>query len=344
MLFKLSNPILLIGTTSSGKSTIANLLTGHYILPSGVQETTTRIVEIYHGNSYHTPLLSISNPNSSHSNLKTDRDIRTYLNQVMTSPTFNGTCVSLYLSMMLMQTSWINYFDYLVQRLTIKESPISAALNIASGFIVRDFPGFQSETDNYRLDLIKKYLDTKSIILFVFNAEETDSVKENKLLKFIFSSFHKKGYDWRSIIFVLNRKDAFYRDATPDKALLEALKARQQQITKIIKETGQQNLETSVNIIPFSAGLAFANEMLYWRINYLNDEDRKHLEHQLSSQALPLLSEKLTEELPLKIANWNNKQRLRVYQEIYQESGLVDFIKMIKHTQKLIVSNKINTA
>jgi len=53
--------ISLIGTTSSGKSTIGNLLCGRYILPTGVQETTTLVIELAHNtNADKTTILTLT--------------------------------------------------------------------------------------------------------------------------------------------------------------------------------------------------------------------------------------------------------------------------------------------
>ena len=325
--------ISLIGTTSCGKSTIGNLLSGHYILPTGVQETTVSVIELFHNINYCLPTLFMNNNNLIYkTQLKCDEDMRGCINNAMLSSSSESgnIYIRLRISMNVFHKNWRGTVGYNIRKLFLKRLPLPHELGFFKNSIIRDFPGFQYEQDINRIGLIRQHLDGKGIILFIFNAEETDSFKEDNLLKYLFTLLYDQGHGWESVLFVLNRKDAFYRDNNPRYTLRQALNNRQKRIRQIISDIWKQPVETDITIIPISAGLAFAAEMLCWFKNSLSKNDLNHLQNKIEKEAVILLPENIKKTLPRSAGDWNYIQWLNVSQAIYYRSGLAYLINRLK--------------
>lgn len=320
--------ISLIGTTSCGKSTIGNLLSGHYILPTGVQETTVSVIELSHNVNCCLPTLLLMNNNKllCKMQLKCDADMRACINNTMLS---SESCnIYMRLEVSTKFKNWQETASYNIRKFFLKRLPLPEELS--KDFIIRDFPGFQYEQDVHRVVLIRQYLDGSGIILFIFNAEETDSSKENNLLNFLFTLLYDQGRKWESILFVLNRKDAFYRDKNPHYALQQALNNRQNRIKQIISDIWKKPCKIDVTIIPISAGFAFAAEMLCWYKNTLSEDDFNYLQDKIEKESIILLPETLKGTLPRSASDWNYIQWLKVSQAVYCNSGLAYFINRLK--------------
>jgi len=335
---KTLSSISLVGTTSCGKSTIGNLLSGRYILPSGVQETTTSVVEICHMLAYQTSTIKLMD--ASNINLYKygyfDTEIRTSVNQVMTSTNAVNPFTMLQLSMNVKPEKWQQLVTHNFHKFILKRQPLLAELNITEGFTVRDFPGLQYEKDTNRLHLIEKHLDKKGLIFFIFNAEETDSVKEDKLLKKLFDLLHHQKSDWQNVLFILNRKDAFYRDDNPESSLQKAIQARRARIKTLIQETWQNKLlDSKLNIIPLSAGLVFATEMLCWPNDFTTEPDRQYFKEYIAKQAICLLPDKIRKNLPRQVNRWHYWQWLKIYQAMYFNSGLNELVQTLKSKRRV---------
>ncbi|MBF0233943.1 MAG: dynamin family protein [Desulfamplus sp.] len=325
--------ISLVGTTSSGKSTIGNLLSGHYILPTGVQETTVSVIEIFNNVNYCVPTLTFIHNKEilSETPFKHDSDIRTCISNTMLSSESESIHMRLNVSMNVFNTTWQESL-WNRRKLSLKRQPIPEELGYFKYFLIRDFPGFQHEQDINRVGLIKQHLDTKGIILFVFNAEETDSFKEDNLLQFLFNLLCEHAYGWESVFFVLNRADAFYRDNNPEHALEQALNNRQKRIKNIISDIWRNTSKSKIDveITPISAGIAFASEMLCWYRNFLSKKDFNYLQNKIENEAIILLPDNIRETLPRSASYWDSIQWEQVNQTIYYKSGLAQLINRLR--------------
>ena len=261
-----------------------------------------------------------------------DSEIRTYLNQVMTSTNTIKPLTMLQLSMNIKPKKWRLLVTHKFHQLILKRKPLLAELNVAEGFIIRDFPGLQYEQDTHRLQLIEKHLDKKGLIFFIFNAEETDFVKEDKLLKKLFYLLYNQKYDWQNIVFILNRKDAFYRDNDPEKSLQNAIQARRARIKKLIQETWQKKLpDSQLNIIPLSAGLVFATEMLCWPNDFMTEQDRQYFKKYIAKHTISMLPNEIRKNLPRQVNRWHYWQWIKIYQAMYFTSGLNELVQTLVH-------------
>jgi hypothetical protein len=234
------------------------------------------------------------------------------------------------ISMNVFHNNWQETVRYNIHKFFLKRLPLPEELSYFKDFIIRDFPGFQYEQDAIRVGLMRQHLDGKGIVLFIFNAEETDSSKEDNLLKFLFTLLYDQGHGWESVLFLLNRKDAFYRDNNPRYALQQALNNRQNRIKQIISDIWKRPSETDIMIIPISAGLAFAAEMMCWYKYSLSENDFDHLQDKIENEAIILLPERTKGTLPRSANDWDYIQWFKVCQVIYYESGLAYLINRLK--------------
>lgn len=323
----------LVGTTSCGKSTIGNLLCGRFILPAGVQETTTHVVDIYHDIHAHTPRLWMVDAEK---NLQyetqvfvDDAEIRSCIERLMSSVDTQIPRISLRLCLILYDPGLLQQRNDLLLKVSVVGPPVLQEMRVNHGFVIRDFPGFQQHQDG-PLRVIDESFDDSGLIIYTFNAEETDHTKEDQLLSVLFTLLRRRGHDWRSIIFVLNRKDAFYRDLDPGGSLRSALAARQARIKRFMDATWAQAPESATpDIIPLAAGPVFASEMLCWHDNRLASADRLFLEYQVEKLAFPLLPMDLRERLPRSPCRWAQRQWLLVYKSMRAVSGLKALVKAL---------------
>ncbi len=330
--------ISLIGSTSSGKSTIGNLLIGRYIFPSGVQETTTSIVEIHHEiASYYRPTLILSDLYGvnlkylKYEQLESDIQIRDCINRLMTTTNSVYPFVQIHLAMNITPRNWYKCYLHYSRRAILGRKPLLAEIKTNGGFTIRDFPGFQHEKDQSRLHLIEKYLSENSLIFFIFNAEETDTAKEDKLLSKLFDLLCYQNRSWQSVLFILNRKDAFHRDTHPEASLNKAIQSRLLRIKKLIKEKwGEIPNNNELVLIPISAGLALATEMLCWESDFITQFEYQYFKDYIDDYGLNLLPDEITDTLPRQMDEWNNEQWLKVYHATHYVSGLHQLIKALK--------------
>ena len=324
--------ISLIGTTSSGKSTLANLLCGHYILPTGVQETTTCVVELIHDATCDRPILFLGDVRRVTPYVvpcTDDADARSYIADLMLGPEFTANCLRLQLAMFLpIADSLPRRQRARTRRCVLKPRAGTPRRDVR--FTIQDFPGFQHAQDNRCLEFIEQFLNPESIPLFLFNAEETDHIKEEQLLRAFLKLIHSKGGSWQSIIFVLNRMDAFVRDHAPECALQQALQIRQMLIQRVVTEIWQINPPHNVKLIPLSSGVAFAAEMLCHHGQALSKTEHDHLRKQIVSWSHALLPGYIREDLPRSVTSWCKAQWLVVYRALLQISGRDDLLLVLR--------------
>jgi len=337
--FKMIKNIALIGTTSSGKSTIANLLSSHFVLPSGVQETTTLIVDIFISNRIikstngaNGLCLTVHDDNFNEVNkiYGNSNQIRQHLEEMMMLSENRDQFIRLDLTKENNHSYLFEIIKYYFRCFLLKRQPIHKILSMPDGFFISDFPGFKYEFDNECLSLINRRIGKGTHILFVFNAEETDSNKEYKLLLTVCSLLRDRDMDCTSISFVMNRKEVFFRDDNPEDSLNCAIQHREKLIQKVILDVWKDQVNYSPKIIPISAAAIFATEMLCWHYEHLSSDDSQFLTNRLFQWSNCLLPKVVTDELPRATIDWNYFHWMRVFNNMYQITGLNDLILKLK--------------
>lgn len=307
--------LLVFGTTSSGKSSIINLLLGEYLLPSGVQETTqivTRIIQppIQSSKIQAKSPLKILFERKSKNTFRTMQDVtfaREYLLECM-SKTEDGLELEISVS----------------QNTALKNSPTSIQsfqkmISPHSPFMFVDYPGINSFDDTYHASLLSEIPNDYTVIVFVFNAEEVDFKKEEKALKVFFQVLKNNQTSFANVIFVVNRIDSFYRDSGVAEAG-EKIANIISQKKKIISDFSQEldlNFDMdNLNICGFSSGPLLAVELLIHHRGSMLIKEREFWETQVSSYANYLLPKSLLSNLPRTTHDWENWQWSMVINEI----------------------------
>jgi hypothetical protein len=320
--------ISLVGTTSGGKSTIGNLLSGHYLLPAGVQETTTSVIEICHDTQTRTREFLFSDaerrPLCEARFSSNDAVVRHCIQEAMARADSSPEHISVRVRLRTRASS-------ILRRLTGRACgpPVLHGMGIQNGFQIRDFPGFQHSGDTRSLQKLEGSFDDRGMMIYTFNAEETDDTKEDQLLGAILALLRRRRRNWRSILFVLNRIDAFRRDLDPTDSLQRALTKRQARIRRLISENwGPAQPKDSPAIVALAAGPVFAAEMLCYRHGSVC-ADRELFEYQVTNSAYPLLPRHIQDLLPRSPSRWTKRQWRIARGSLRATSGLDAFMTVL---------------
>ncbi len=210
-----------MGTTSSGKSTIVNLLAGREIVPIGVQETTTIETRVVHRFECDTPVVTYDRvahrvaPGGSPAEL--------------VRHAFRATSEVVTVDAALDSTNWLGF------------SPVQR-------WALVDLPGVRAAPRPLRAGPGAPGIPTADLVVCVFNAEETDEGKERLVVRSL--AHLPVGIP---VLFVLNRADAFERDVEPSRARTEALARRARMIAEVA------DADRSTPVVPLVARAAFAS-------------------------------------------------------------------------------------
>ncbi|MBO7350393.1 MAG: dynamin family protein, partial [Acetobacter sp.] len=241
------------GTTSSGKSTLANFLIGEQVLPAAVREMSAGLVKVKHSDKR-----SLTIPKTKGSTWKTGR---------WENPTASEVCQRLAETMMAFReeenrNKEIEPVVFEVEW-PIRVAERKEALGLPEGtqVTILDLPGLKAVNDERNGPIIQANID-KAFCLIAYNAEETDRVKQRTLLNQVVyqvmalsygekgeekdknaekqKETHRKGSasSLSRMLFLLNRVDAFYRDKNPD----VSLKKFKEDITAQIQERLKRDL------------------------------------------------------------------------------------------------------
>lgn len=203
---ELAHPTLILattGTTSSGKSTLVNLLCGAEILPVAVQEMSAGVVTVEYSD---TPALAIHDTpgamwecgkweNLGDADIydRLDRLMKTYLQSKEDEQT-GVACPQ----------STIYYPFRLVKESSLLDLPPGTTVKIM------DLPGLAYVGDEGNAAVIRNSRD--ALCLVTYNSAETDRYKVAKLLDEVVEQVKELGGSPARMLFVLNRIDVFRTD------------------------------------------------------------------------------------------------------------------------------------
>ena len=282
--------IAVVGTTSSGKSSFINALCGRFILPVGVQETTRSMIEMIH-----TPnnlFISIENEGTlwKKITLPTDLKAREYLQNL---PLKNSAAQS-----HLPITSRV-YLSFAGDILPIF---FSDGHNKEITLKILDLPGYNYQGDENNWEIIRNGIQDVSVLMMLFNAEETDDVKEDKFLKKLLEYQYERGKSWKEIFFILNRCDSFFRDDTGKSALSAKVESLQKRITSAVNEIFKDSSTPDIHLL--SALPVMYGQVLFWNFEKLSASEKNSLLSQASLFANQCLSEDVCNVLPRSSIKW----------------------------------------
>lgn len=189
------NPLKIgiLGTTSCGKSTLANLLIGQNLLPSAVQEMTKCSTWIRHAST---------------KSLYLDEQLIELHDEP--APSIQQTL-----------TQWMTQAENKTARINWP-TRLGKWSNDTSLTLV-DVPGFKFVGDQHNLSFLPENLD---LALVVFGADETDTQKQRVFMEHV----HQRLPNTKKI-FVLNKIDLLLKDNDPKKSEARLLKQLYKLIT-----------------------------------------------------------------------------------------------------------------
>jgi len=327
---KIESPTICIattGTTSSGKSTVANLLCGHEIMPVAVEEMSAGVVAINHNPDKR--ILRILNTSGALWECGewqdlSDFDIRGRLTDVMR-----------------IYNSKRNTPEEPVCPQIELEFPIRIGLSqeyagIPKGFNfqVMDLPGLKFIGDNGNMNVIRKC--RKALCLVIYNSEETDPNKQETLLQEVVSQIKELGGSPARMLFVLNRIDAFRRDESWEDREREFVNRTKGKIKEAISNALPEYEEDikNLNVIKLSSMPAFLSLRL---TENDKSEEKQAAACKIDKDFGRLIPNEILDELPRKVAQWKEQDVKRVSEAVWESSYGLAFQKSLKeHVEKHI--------
>ena len=327
---KIESPTICIattGTTSSGKSTVANLLCGHEIMPVAVEEMSAGVVAINHNPDKR--ILRILNTSGALWECGewqdlSDFDIRGRLTDVM-----------------IIYNSKRNTPEEPVCPQIELEFPIRIGLSqeyagIPKGFNfqVMDLPGLKFIGDNGNMNVIRKC--RKALCLVIYNSEETDPNKQETLLQEVVSQIKELGGSPARMLFVLNRIDAFRRDESWEDREREFVNRTKGKIKEAISNALPEYEEDikNLNVIKLSSMPAFLSLRL---TENDKSEEKQAAACKIDKDFGRLIPNEILDELPRKVAQWKEQDVKRVSEAVWESSYGLAFQKSLKeHVEKHI--------
>ena len=202
------------GTTSSGKSTLANFLIGEDILPAAVQEMSAGVVTIRHHEKRHT--LKIPSTRGAQwetgewDDLSADM-LRQKLASTMTAFR-EAEREDPSIEPVRFEIDW---------PIRLARQSAKFSLPPSTRVTIVDLPGLKAISDERNGPIIKENV-RQALCLVAYNSEETDKQKQQALLNQVVAQVMELRQGPDSVgrmLFLLNRVDAFIKDANPAESL-----------------------------------------------------------------------------------------------------------------------------
>ncbi len=227
-----ANPTLTLattGTTSSGKSSLVNLLCGAEITPVGVQEMSAGTVFIVHHPTNRSLKIEkvpgLSNEHFGEWSDLPDDEIRLRLQRLMdeyrrlreNNQEPSAPCIN------------IEYPTRLGNSDVLRELPEKLHLRII------DLPGLKHIADQTNRNLIRNSV-RPALCLVTYNSEETNSENQKALLEEVVDQVKELGGSPARMLFIFNRIDAFWRDKEPEERSLEFITTTMKKIKVLVGE------------------------------------------------------------------------------------------------------------
>ena len=320
----LESPTLILattGTTSSGKSTIVNLLCGADLMPRMAQEMSAGVVYIHHSldNKNH---LKVHKTNGAHWECGewhdlTDTEIRDKLTKVMDE--FN-------------KSKGINQpatphieLTYPLACFNNPELLALSSLPKSTQFKLMDLPGLRNAQDSTNLDVIKNCSD--ALCLVAYNMEETDETRRLELMEQVLGQVKIMGGSPARMLFVLNRIDVFRKDRDWERYQSEHVTKTKTEISKILNKRLSEHSDVSANLT-YSL-LSSLPALHAWHIKV--GDDRIQASKELHTTFGKLIPEEVSGDLVGNTARWSDRDFERVSDAVWKNSYGAEFFTTLDH-------------
>jgi hypothetical protein len=310
------------GTTSSGKSSIVNLLAGAVIMPVEEREMSAGVVTLRHSLDGSKRLKIHKTPGAKWDcgewKKLADADIKQRLTDTMHK--YNDTrhdAVKIappkieldYPLACFNQNGFLHILGF----------PKNARFSLI------DLPGLRNVTDELNRQIMIH--SKKALCLVVYNMAETDEVKRQALVQEVLNQIKMMGGSPARMLFVLNRIDVFRKDANGGNVEREEIERRKKEITKILCEHLPEHCK-AINQLVF-ARLSSAPALCSRRI--IDSRVRIDAGVQLDSHYNFLIPNELLHDLPRKVEKWEDGDFQRVSKAVWQTSYGAEFSDILRN-------------
>jgi GTPase SAR1 family protein len=317
LLADLQSPMLTIvttGTTSSGKSTLVNLLCGAEIIPVAVQEMSAGLVTIeYNQNTAihidRTPGALWECGDWYHIS---DREISDRLAIVMNS----------YLEAKYNGSTDISYPQIRIEY-PIRLLAPDSRLQLPEGIKLRifDLPGLSHQEDIENLSLLKTC--NRALFLVTYNSAETDRQKVNMLLQGVVEQLKIIGGLSKNMWFLFNRIDVFHGDKDRLASEEKFIDRTRSEIDKLLSKHNLQvepKQITKISTMPALLSLLMSSK---------NENERIEAANRLDRNFNFLIPEDIANNLPRNPAKWSLTECDRVAATIWDVSYGKEFDQLL---------------
>ena len=331
LIYELQNPTLTLattGTTSSGKSTLVNLLCGAEIVPVAVSEMSAGAVTIEY--SKEKSLIIKETPGAlwecgEWRGISDDKIYQrlyqamiSYIENRETQP--NLACPQ----------SIITYPFRL-----LKESQLQ--LPKATRVRILDLPGLAYVGDQGNANVIKQCREALCIV--TYNSAETDSQKVKSLLQEVVQQVKDLGGSPARMLFALNRIDVFRADRSwpesENRFVEKAIRDIKNELTEQLKEY-TEDIE-NLKVVKLSTWPALLSLQIKNQDDIYSADACKKADNHFNG-----LIEDILEDLPRNTQRWNRHEKNRVAQALWKKSYAEEFHHNLrehinKHFPQLVI-------
>lgn len=315
---ELKNPILILattGTTSSGKSTIVNLLCGADIMPRMTQEMSAGVVYIHHSIDGNRKLNIHQTERAlwecGQWNNLSDDQLRERLTKTM--DIFN-------------ENKGVNQpepphieITYPIACFNNKGLLPLSKIPESTKFKLMDLPGLRNTQDIANSEVIKKCKD--ALCLVAYNMEETDEQRRSELVEQVLEQVKNMGGSPARMLFILNRIDAFNKDQEPERRREEHVRKVKTEIRDLLhRELGELRESGILDNLSYSR-LSALPALYVQSIRNGDIGSVKDLERHFS----PLIPNNILDDLPRRVENWEEQDIKRVGDAVWEKSYAKDF-------------------
>lgn len=326
---KIEYPLLTIavtGTTSSGKSSLINLLCGADIMPRMAGEMSAGLVSIYHI-SPHTPSQVIIHETQdarwqcgTWTDLA-DKEISECLTRCMDSynqcrheqnpPAYPK--IDVYYP--------ISYF--------LNTELNAMGLPTTTRFRLLDLPGLKNSTDELNKEVFKECKE--ALCLVTYDMAETDPEKRKNLINEVLTQIKSMGGALNRMLFVLNRIDVYDKDREAERRKNEI----EQTVLAEIKTVLVKNLPEYKHLVNDICFSRLSSLPALYAMQLIQGKSTFNTANSLEKHFAFLIPESIIDDLPRKKEKWSEHDFHRVGVAVLENCYANTFFTVLsKHIQK----------
>lgn len=315
------------GTTSSGKSTLANMLIGDALLPKAVQEMSAGVVTVRHDDVRRRLVIEDTRGatwtigewdalSAQDVRQRLEATMKAYRDQVADGADDD----SARLEPPRIHITWPTNMGMRHEEFGL---PRGARLTII------DLPGLKYVNDDLNGAVMREYA-RKALCFVAYNSLETDPRKQEALLRQVVDQVKQLGGSPARMLFVLNRIDAYRTDESPEESERAFTDRVTQQIRKAVKQALPEYAREAAAIEP----VALSSEPALYAVlaDALGRSNDETVLRKLAKEYATLFSDSELDALPRAPSNWSDSQRRWFLGEARYQSRLEQFqVRLASH-------------